>query len=93
MLSFLVGGEYLKENISKIQYLLVSDKIFEVTDIDFSHFLLEAKETNLSIDDVPEDELWDISDLEEFRMKLVNNAGKADVIDFGEWKKEYEIKE
>lgn len=69
----------------------VSDKNYEVTDIDFSNFTLEAKETGLSIADIPESELWDISDLEDYKIKLINDGGKAEVIDMAEYlnNKEY----
>lgn len=53
------------------------------------HSNLEARETDLSINDVEESELWDVSDFEEFRIRLVNNGGKAEVIDFGELVKEH----
>ncbi len=78
-----------KINDTKIQYLLVSDKIYKVTNIDFSHFTLEAEETGLSVNDVPEGGLWDASELGEFRVRLVNNGGGADVIDMAEWKQEH----
>ena len=73
-------------NDTKIQYLAISDKLYKVTDID-SHFTIEAKETELRVDDVPKGEVWSISDLKEFKIRLVNNGGGADVIDFGEWVK------
>lgn len=44
---------------------------------------LEAKETDLIVDDVPESELWDISDLREFRTRLVNGGGVGQIVDFG----------
>lgn len=83
----------MEENISKIQYLSISDKLYKVTNIDFLHFSLEAREIDLSIDDVPEDELWDISELEEFHVRLVNSGSRADVIDMAEWRKGHGMRE
>lgn len=80
-------------NDTKIQYLSISDKLYKVTNIDFSHFSLEAREIDLSIDDVPESELWDISELGEFKIRLVNNGSKADVIDMAEWRKGHGMRE
>lgn len=67
----------------------MADKIYEVTTIYLLHLYLEAKETDLSADDVEESELWDISDLGEFCVRLVNRKGKADIVDMAEWKKEH----
>lgn len=79
----------MEENISKIKYILISDKIYKVTSIDWQHLTLEAEEAGLYVDDVPENEVWDILDLEEFRVRLVNDKKKADVIDMAEWMMEH----
>ncbi len=62
------------------------NKIYEVTSIDWWYSCIEAKETDLSVGDVPESELWDISYFADFKIKLVNGNGAGKVIDFGEWK-------
>lgn len=73
-------------NDTKIKYLSVADtKIYKVTNIDFCNLTIEAKQTDLNIDDVPESELWDISYFEDFRVRLVNGSGKAEIIDMAEW--------
>jgi len=38
---------------------------------------------------VPESELWGVSELEEFHVRLVNSNGGADVIDMAEWMMEH----
>lgn len=68
--------EDTKINDTKIKYLSVADKIYKVTSINCLHFALEAKATDLSADDVEESELWDISDLGEFCVRLVNDGGE-----------------
>ena len=47
---------------------------------------IEAIETNLTATDVPEDGLWDISDFKEYKIKLINNGGQAEILDFEKWK-------
>ncbi len=64
---------------------LVSIKVYEVISIQWLHSYLEARETDLSINDVPESELWDISYFEDFRVRLVNRKGEAKIIDMAEW--------
>lgn len=76
-------------NNTKIKYLSVVDKIYEVTSIDWQHLYLETKETDLNVGDVEESELWDISDFEDFGIRLVNGSGKAEIIDMAKWKKEH----
>lgn len=63
----------MRENISKIQYLSVADtKIYKVKDIDFCNLKIEATKTDLSITDVPENEVFPVEDFGEFRIKLCN---------------------
>ncbi|RKI37002.1 hypothetical protein D7V86_24485 [bacterium D16-51] len=83
----------MEVNISKIKYILISDKIYKVKDIDFSHLALEAEETGLRVDDVPESELWGVSELKEFKVRLANGKGKADVIDMAGWLKGHGLRE
>ena len=47
---------------------------------------IEAIETNLTATDVPEDELWDISYFKNYKIKLINNGGQAEILDFEKWK-------
>ncbi len=48
---------------------------------------IEASETDLPIADVPEDELWDIDEFERYEIRLINNGGVGEIVDFREWKK------
>lgn len=48
---------------------------------------IEAIETNLTAADVPEDELWDFSEFKDYRVKLINNGGQAEIVDFEKYKK------
>ncbi len=59
-------------NDTKIQYISVADKIYKVTDIDFINLTIEATETNLSIADVPENEVFPVEEFAEFRVRLIN---------------------
>ena len=75
-------------NDTKIKYLSVVNKIYEVVSINWLQLYLEARETDLAADDVPENELWDISFFKDFRIRLVSGgdgAGMGDVVDFKEW--------
>ncbi len=59
-------------NDTKIKYLSVADtKIYKVTDIDFCKLMIEATETDLSIVDVPEDEVFPVEEFGEFRVRLI----------------------
>lgn len=59
-------------NNTKIQYLSVADKIYKVKDIDFCNLTIEASETDLSIKDVPENEVFLVEEFGEFRIRLCN---------------------
>jgi|MucameStandDraft_1065616.scaffolds.fasta_scaffold02358_11 hypothetical protein len=65
-------------NNTKIQYLSVADKIYKVKNIDFHNLIIEATKTDLVISDVPENEVFPIEELEEFRIKLCNGGGMRD---------------
>ena len=47
---------------------------------------VEATETNLKINDVPESEVWDIGEFEHYKVKLINNNGAAEIINIEKWK-------
>ena len=74
-------------NNTKIKFLNVAGKIYQVIDISFFHMTIEATETNLTAADVPTDELWDIREVERYKVRLINNDGMGEIVDFGEFKK------
>ena len=45
------------------------------------------------MNDVPESEVWDVEEFRDYKVKLVNNGGQADIVDFDDWKKERNLKE
>lgn len=63
----------------------VIGKIYEITKISFFYMTIEAIETKLTAADVSEDELWDISDFKNYKIKLINNGGQAEIVDFEKW--------
>ncbi len=46
---------------------------------------MEAYETNMNAGDIPESEIFLLDELSEFRIKLHNQRGKAEIIDYREW--------
>lgn len=74
-------------NNTKIKYLNVENKIYQVTDISFFHMTIEAVETNLTVTDVPGDELWGIEEFRRYKVRLINNGGMGKIVDFGEFRK------
>lgn len=74
-------------NNTKIKYLNVENKIYQITDISFFHMTIEAVETNLAVDDVPGDELWSIEEFRRYKVKLINNGGMGEIVDFEEFRK------
>lgn len=63
------------------------DKVYNVTPINWLHFFLEAKETDLSAADVEESEMWDISFFEHFQIRLENDSGEIKFINMDEYAK------
>ena len=71
------------KNDTKIKYIKVLDKLYEVERISFFTFTVEAKETELTINDVPEQEVFDLSNFEEFKVRLNNWQGNViDLIEY-----------
>lgn len=69
----------MNENISKIKYISVADsKIYKVKDIDFCNLTIEASETDLAIEDVPEREVFPVEEFGEFRIRLCNDGEMGD---------------
>lgn len=67
-------------NDTRIKYILVCGKLYEVEQINFFDFNVQAREIDLTIADVPEEEVFDISDFKDFRIKLHNWNGN--LVDF-----------
>ena len=73
-------------NDTKIKYLSApGQKFYKVTDIDFHNLIIEATETDLSIADVPESEVFPIEEFGEFRIRLCNDGRMGAIVDFVEW--------
>lgn len=65
----------------------MNDRLYEVTKFLFFHMTIEAVQTDLTVDDVCEDEIWDIGEFRNYRLKLTNGSGgKGEIVDFSEWK-------
>lgn len=62
-------------------------KIYKVTNIDFWNLTIEADETDITITDIPENEIFPIGGFSEFKIKLHNAGGMGEIIDFAEWVK------
>lgn len=74
-------------NDTKIQYLNVQGRIYKVTSISFYHMRIEASETDLTVADVPEAEVWNVGEFKNYKVRLVNNGGHAKILDFSEWER------
>lgn len=79
-------------NDTKMKYISVRNKLYEITKLSFFYMTIEAVETDLIINDVPEGEVWDISEFRNYKVKLVNNGGQAKMVDFNEWIEEHKKK-
>lgn len=64
----------------------MQDKIYQITDISFYHMSITAVELGASVVNVPDDEIWNIKEFENYKIKLINNGGQAEIVDFEKWK-------
>lgn len=71
---------YTTINETKIKYLTAADRIYKVKDINFSNLTIEASETDLLASDVPAEELFDVMEFKDFRVRLRN--WKGNLVDF-----------
>lgn len=63
-------------NDTKIKYIKIDniDKLYGVEKISFYDFSIKAIETDLKASDVPEEEVFDISEFKDFRVTLKNKS-------------------
>lgn len=73
-------------NNTKIKYIHVQDKIYAVSYISFTKSTIIAYETKLQFVAVPPDEVFALSEVGDFGVKLVNFGGKrSKIVDFRAW--------
>lgn len=77
----------ITDNITQIKYIKVIDKLYRVTKISFTDMSIHAVETT-SAASVLQSTVFNLEELKEFRIRLVNNGGAADIIEFGTWKRQ-----
>lgn len=69
-------------NDTKIKYIKIgTDKLYEVERISFYDFSIKAVETDLKIGDVAQNEIFDISDLKDFKVTL-KNGNVDNIVEF-----------
>lgn len=47
---------------------------------------IKAVEIQSPAASIPEDEIWDISEFTNYKITLINNGGRAEIVDFEEYK-------
>lgn len=72
-----VERRILTINGTRINYIKVKDKLYTVSKISFYDFTVSAEETNLTIDEVPQSEVFDITDFKDFHVRLHNWSGNV----------------
>lgn len=74
-------------NDTKIKYIKIADdsKLYSVDKISFYDFTVIAKETDLNVDDVMAEEVFDITDFKDFKVTLRNWHGN--VVNFADFVK------
>lgn len=73
-------------NNTKIKYLRVDDKIYEITNLSFFYMSITAVETLLPAASLPEEEIWDLNFFGDYKIKLINNGGQSKIINFFDYK-------
>lgn len=68
-----------------MKYISVANKLYEIIRISFFYMTVEAIQTDLIMDEVSENEVWDIGEFKDYKVKLINNRGQAKIVDFYEW--------
>lgn len=65
----------------------MNDRLYEVTKFLFFHMTIEAVQTNLTVGDVCEDEIWGMAEFRNYKVKLINgDGGMGEIVDFEEFK-------
>lgn len=91
LISAIRGRRISAINDTKIKYINVHGKPYRVTHIDFSKLTLEASEMDdADISDLPEEEVFSISDFKDYHVILRNWTGK--VINFEEYVRKWEMR-
>lgn len=72
---------------TRIKYIKIADdsKLYSVEKISFYDFTVVAKENDLTVDDVPAEEVFDITDFRDFKVTLRNGCGN--VVNFADYAK------
>lgn len=73
-------------NETEIQYLKIENKIYHITVLSLYKMQITAVEIKTPAADLPEEEVFDYQLFSDYRIKLINGKGKAEVIDFVDWK-------
>lgn len=72
-----------KKNDTKIKYIQIADKIYLIDYISFATMTIKAVEYDVPAAELPESEIWQLHELDEFKITLRNRQTKpSDVIDF-----------
>jgi hypothetical protein len=80
------GGEPIINN-TRIKYIQVENKVYKISDISFFDFHINAREIGTDKAVIPVEEIFDISELKEFKIKLANKNGQAEIVSLDKWKR------
>lgn len=76
-------------NDTEIQYIIIENKIYHITDLSLYSMQITAVEVNTPAAELPEHQIFDYVNDDLFKgyhIKLINNNGQAEIIDFEDWK-------